>query len=258
MSFFWSKFRTNPYFLLRYFLVQTFVVIGVILLVKGYSLGLDLQFESTPWFLLPIALFIGIKVPTMMHNCFHKNFKNFNFIIGELTSSFVLMGFGIMCVNHTFHHSFADTEADPHNPEGKSFFMFFLTAIFGGIGIIEERHLEFHGSTLKNRIIFKLNIFLHFAGIPLRIAAWYFLLGSELFLFLYIPSFIFYLFSFAHVNYVTHETNAEGESIILNKNSNAWYQFVNYVGDGVYFHKNHHHNPSLYNPKYFEVGLSND
>lgn len=258
MSYFWSNFRTNPFFLLRYFLVQTFAALGIIFLVNKFSLGLDVHFDSIPYYLLPVALLIGIKVPTMMHNCFHKNFKKFNFIIGELTSFFVLMGFGIMCVNHTFHHSFADTDSDPHRPEGKSFFIFFLTAIFGGIKIIEKRHLEFHGKTLKNQITFKVNIFLHLAGVPLKALTWYYLLGQELFLYLYIPSFIFYLFSFAHVNYVTHETNQKGESIILNKNSNAWYQFVNLVGDGVYFHKNHHHNPSLYNPKNYNLGLQND
>ena len=50
-------------------------------------------------------------------------------------------------------------------------------------------------------------------------------------------------------NYVTHETQSDGRVEIYNLDSNLYYRFVNYFGSGVYFHRNHHVNPTFFNPQ---------
>jgi len=233
-------------------MIHTLLFASLCVFMASFELSPDIHFDHLPLYLLIPALFIGIKLPTMMHNCFHENFAKFNYVIGELTSFFVLMGFGIMCINHTLHHAHADTDSDPHSPHGKSFLTFFLTAIFSGSHIIENRYLDIHGRTLLTKSLFKLNIFLHYLGVPLRILTWFLILGPELFAYLYVPSFFIYLFAFSHVNYITHTKNEAGEYEIINLDSNLWYKLVNLIGDGVYFHKNHHQYPKLYNPKYLK------
>jgi stearoyl-CoA desaturase (delta-9 desaturase) len=200
-----------------------------------------------------MAIVFGIKIPTTMHNCFHNNLRSASLLIGELTSLFVLLSYGIMCINHAYHHAHADSDLDPHNPEGKTFLNFFFTSTFSGIDIIENSYLKIFGDSIETKIIFKTSIFLHLIGIPVRLIFWYVFLGKYLFIFLYLPAFSIYIFSFAHVNYVTHYTDKTGKVSILNINSNIWYKFVNFFGDGVYFHKNHHLNPGLYNPMKLEV-----
>jgi stearoyl-CoA desaturase (delta-9 desaturase) len=74
------------------------------------------------------------------------------------------------------------------------------------------------------------------------------LLGPSLFFTFFVPSYLFHMFVFAHINYYTHETNEEGKSVVFNFDSNLYYRFVNRFGSGVYFHANHHRNPNHYNP----------
>lgn len=250
MKFFMPLFKSEALFLTRYFLIQSSFCVLVLFLFNYFNFTPSLNLSLIEiCILLPIAFVVGIKLPAIMHNCFHNNLKRFNFAIGELTSFFVLMGFGILCINHTFHHAYADTKKDPHAPDGKSFFMFFATCIFSGVSIIENYFLETHGRTRKNILIFKLNIILHYVGIALRLACWYTILGPQLFLFFYIPAFSVYLFTFAHVNYVTHQRQDDGSFTVVNFNSNPWHKLVNYIGDGIYFHENHHAKPSVFNPR---------
>ena len=250
MKYFWAHYRKDKFFLLNYFFLHAIGLLTAIGLFQELDLGFDLNFSNFPFSLLPLAFVFGIKIPTLMHNCVHENLRGFNLIVGELTSFFVLMGFGIISINHTFHHAFSDSDMDPHSPEGKNFLQFFFTALISGAEIIEEKFFEFHGRNQKNFLYFKAIYFLHYLGITLRVILWYQILGKELFIYFYVPAFISYLFAFAHINYITHRHNENGEAEILNKNSNLWYKLVNFLGDGVYYHKNHHIKPGAYNPKY--------
>ncbi len=248
MKIYWANFKKDKYFLTKSFLLQiSYLLIACISL--KYLKKPTLSFNYHPFYLIPLALVLGIKIPTIMHNSFHHNFSRGNTFIGHFCALFALMDLPIMCINHTFHHAFADSENDPHNPHDSSFFKYLMTSVFSGASIIENKFLEIHGGTKGHRCIFKFNIFLHYIGIPLRLFFWFQLLGVEIFCYLFLPTFIFYIFCFAHVNYITHARDESGKTIILNLNSNIWYRFVNYFGDGVYFHKNHHINPNLIDPR---------
>lgn len=188
-----------------------------------------------------------------MHNAVHDNFSRFNRAIGELSSQFILLSFGIVCINHTAHHTNPDSAKDPHSPIGKSFIYYLFTCLHSGVDVLRNEYCKNHGEGLYSKLLFNLCAIAHFAGIPLRLAAWYFLLGPELALFLYLPALGVFYVTFAHVNYVTHGLGTDGKPVIFNMDSNLWYKFVNYVGDGIYYHKNHHANPNLYNPKQYQL-----
>lgn len=203
---------------------------------------------------LPLAFLCGIQIPVFMHNCTHANFRSrlVNNVLGELSSLFILMGLDIVRINHSLHHAFADTQRDPHDPTGKSFFAFIFTAQVMGVRVIRDCYLSFHGDTAWNRGLFNASIVLQYLGHALRLTVWYLFFGPGLFIAFYLPSFLTFSLAFAHVNYITHRKNAAGEVEVLNKNDNAYYRFVNFIGSGVYFHKNHHRRPRLLNPMALE------
>ena len=253
----WAAFRSDPYFLTRYFSFHTLVLIAlaaILVSVKGFAFNYSFHYSQI--FHLPFAVLIGIQVPVLMHNCMHGNLKNktLNLICGELSGMFALMSLGILRINHTLHHAFADSHNDPHDPSGKNFITFFFVSQLTGARIIEQRYLDYHGRALKNRAIFKFNIVLHYGGHFLRLFVWYMILGPELFVTLYMPAFLVYSLAFAHVNYITHRMNEKGETEIINKDDNLYYNFINYIGSGVYYHKNHHEYPKLMNPMLLERG----
>lgn len=251
----WANFRSDPYFLTRYFSLHTFALTAIAVILV-YFKGLEFNPEFHYWHLfnLPFAVLFGIQVPVLMHNCMHGNLKSkfINDICGELSGMFALMSLGILRINHTLHHAFADSHNDPHDPAGKSFIKFFFISQLTGARIIEKKYLEYHGKSLKYRALFKLNIGLHYGGHFLRLFVWYMILGPELFTSLYLPAFLVYSLAFAHVNYITHQTNESGETEIINKDDNLYYNFINFIGSGVYYHKNHHNYPKLINPMFLE------
>lgn len=200
---------------------------------------------------IPLAIIIGIKLPSIMHNAVHRNLPFANSLIGEATSQIILVSFGIVSVNHSFHHAYPDSEKDPHSPIGKSFARYFFTCLHSGVGVIKKAYLGFNGDTKINRSIFTLATFIHFISLPLKVYLWYKFLGMDLFLGFYLVAFLAFSFTFAHVNYATHAHNLEGEVTTINLNETLWHKFVNLIGDGIYFHHNHHLNPKAYNPKYY-------
>lgn len=201
--------------------------------------------------LLPLGLTIAVIIPTLIHNCVHGNFrwKWLNQVIGELAGFYVLLGMAAFEINHRMHHVHHDTNLDPHNPQRQSFFFFFFKNNFGGTGPVFNKFLQYHGDHKSNRLIFNLCIFLHFMNVPVRLAVWFLLLGPELFIVFFIPSYLFHMFVFAHINFVTHEVKEDQSVHIYNMDSNLYYKFVNFVGFGVYYHKNHHKNPNHFNPQ---------
>lgn len=255
MHSYWNKFRKNRLYLLNYFVISAIVVTLIVLLeiffLVDWSSYTNFQMNYEGLLLLPLGLIIGVQVPAIMHNCAHGNFKHkwMNKAVGELAGIYILLGMAAFEINHRMHHVHSDTDLDPHNPEGKAFFSFFFANNFGGTKPVLRKFLQFHGETFENRLLFKAIVFFHFINVPLRILFWLFLLGPSLFLTFFLPSYLFHMFVFAHINYYTHETFDDGTAEVYNINSNFYYRFVNFFGSGVYFHNNHHKNPNHYNPQ---------
>lgn len=250
----WVNFRKDRYYLLKYLSAHLLFIGGInALLWERFNEKSFWAFEFTPYhaLLLIPALIIGVQVPVLIHNCVHRNLRNkfANSIAGELAGFYVLLSMAAFELNHLMHHANADTDLDPHNPHNRGFMGFFLANNFGGGHVVQEKFLLFHGDSRLNRMIFALSMFLHFLNVPLRLLAWFLLLGPTLFVSFFVPSYLFHMFVFAHINYVTHETREDGSVRLYNLDSNFYYRFVNYFGSGVYYHKNHHDHPNHYNPK---------
>lgn len=250
----WSNFRKDRLFLIKYFAVQLLVFSAILAAqIHFTNFSTLINFEFTLWsvVLFPLGIIAGIKIPVLMHNCVHRNLRPplLNLIAGELAGIYILMGLAAFELNHTMHHAHADSDLDPHNPNNKNFLLFFFANNFGGTKVVLEKYLQFHGNTKTNNALFNLSIFMHFLSVPMRLGFWFMLLGPTLFVTVFIPSYLFHMFVFAHINYITHETKSDGNAVILNLNSNIYYKFVNYFGSGVYYHKNHHINPGHYNPR---------
>lgn len=251
----WKKFRTDPYYLVRYLGIHTLILITGIILAFMFINHDSLHLNYTHLFYLPLAFCFGVQVPTLMHNCVHDNLKGrySNFIIGELACFFVLMSLSIIGINHTLHHAHADSHEDPHNPAKKTFMEFFFTSLLTGVEIIGSKYYMFHGKSTKSKILYNSAVTFHHLGIFLRVVLWYQLLGPTMFVAFFVPAFISYVFSFAHVNYITHVIDEKGGPQIINVDSNLYYNFINFIGSGVYYHKNHHLNPKCFNPKYYKI-----
>lgn len=254
MNIHWKNFRKDKYYLLKYFAVSLLVLTCLLILQwnlidKSVFFQLDLNISSL-W-LLPIGLIIGVKAPVLIHNCVHGNLKTpfLNQLAGELAGMYVWLGMAAFEINHRMHHAHADSDLDPHNPSGRKFIPFFFANNFGGTRPVLQMFLKYHGDSNYNRRLFKLILFMHFIGVPMRMSFWLLLLGPSLFLCFFMPSYLFHMFVFAHINYVTHQTGPSGKVEVYDMNSNIYYKFVNYFGNGVYFHKSHHERPSHYNPQ---------
>ncbi len=255
----WVKFRKDRFYLIKYLSLQLVLSLTVVSLQWSFINSAEfMQFNFAWWqvLLLPIGLIIGVKMPVLIHNCVHGNMKPkiMNQIAGELAGVYVLLSMAAFELNHFMHHAHSDSHLDPHNPHKRSFIPFFFANNFGGTRVVLHKYFQFHGKTATNKRLFELVCVLHFLNVPLRLMFWVFLLGPTLFVTFFIPSYLFHMFVFAHINYKTHETKDNGEVVLYNLNSNVYYRFVNYFGSGVYFHKNHHLNPTHYNP---QLGASN-
>lgn len=250
----WANFRKDRLFLVKYLSVHTLVILAILALqLKFVNLDEILHFKLDLWpvLLLPIGLIIAVQIPVLIHNTVHRNLrpKILNFIVGELAGFYVLLSMASFELNHVMHHAHADSDLDPHNPYKRNFFGFFFANNFGGTRVVLAKYLQYHGDTFANRRLFDLMVVLHFINVPLRIAFWVLLLGPSFFITFFVPSYIFHMFVFSHINYITHETKENGETFVYNMDSNLYYRFVNFFGSGVYYHKNHHEHPNHYNPK---------
>lgn len=254
----WVNFRKDKYFLVKY-LSAHLLFISLVVFFQYNNLSANFFQFNFDWRMLltlPIGLIIAVQMPVLIHNTVHRNLrpKWLNFVAGELAGFYVLLSMAAFELNHIMHHSHSDSDLDPHNPYKRNFFGFFFANNFGGTRVVLAKYLKYHGDTRWNRFLFEVVCVLHFFNVPLRIMFWFFLLGPTWFVVFFVPSYAFHMFVFAHINYVTHETKDDGSIHLYNLDSNFYYKFVNFFGSGVYYHKNHHDNPGLYNPK---LGASN-
>jgi membrane protein required for beta-lactamase induction len=80
----------------------------------------------------------------------------------------------------------------------------------------------------------------------LKVVFWYLILGPQLFAFLFVFSAAFKMAHYAWFNYATHIYSDAGTTIV--NLDFGFYKFVNFVSFGLYYHKNHHLRPDLFNP----------
>jgi len=75
------------------------------------------------------------------------------------------------------------------------------------------------------------------------------LLGPFCFVFFYVPFKIANTMIYGDFNYRTHRPHRDGGYEVLNLDHNIWYKMLNAISIGSYYHKNHHRNPKVFNPR---------
>ena len=256
----YANFKKDKFFFLKYFFNQmswSLIILALLLVVKGIHFS---GFEFQTWQIIPaiIAVLFGIQVPAVLHNAVHHNIKPrwLNELIGEVAGYFVLFGLGPFRISHVLHHAHADSEFDPHPPNGKGFLYFLATTQLNTIRVIRRRFLNIHGSSAKTHSVLALEIFFYYISLVARLVSWVLLLEPTYFMVFFVPAYLTNVLVFAHINFATHKTHADGRVEIINLNHNFYYKLVNRIGSGVYFHKNHHLKPGLYNPSAMETAHS--
>ncbi len=185
------------------------------------------------------------------------NFRSHNQIIGEIAGLITLVSYGASCLNHFFHHKHPDTEDDPHCPINISFLKFAMLAPFSGTKVIRENFYLIHKKNFETFVIFHTSLLFHFISIFLKVILLFILIGKNAFILYFIPAYLVYIYVFVDVNYSTHVLDKKDNKIkILNLNESYLQKYVNWVGLGIYFHKNHHLNKKMVNPKYLNKLLS--
>ena len=202
--------------------------------------------------LIPVGLLAGTVSAALMHNAAHGNFGRTwkNRLWGEVCGLFQLTGFAGWCVSHFIHHAAPDNpDKDAHAPGDISF-----RDYMSGMGQLMKENLtrnyfEIFGDTSHTRVTWSLVTWL----LPLvrysRILFILSLLGPTAFVLIYVPFKIANTMIYGDFNYRTHRPTANGSYEILNLNHNVWYKLLNAISFGSYFHKNHHRNPSIFNPR---------
>jgi fatty acid desaturase len=201
--------------------------------------------------LIPVGVVAGIFSAVMMHNAAHGQLRPvwMNRIVGELCALHQLYGFAGWQIPHLFHHQHPDERGlDPHPPGDLTFWQFFSSMRRTLRQCLGDAYFRlWKGWPGAERAWTALKL-LATCGMGLRLAFWALLLGPALFLTLFVPSYVANVLFFAHFNYFTHRPSVDGAPEILNLNHNLYYRTVNRWFFGVYFHKNHHEQPALFNP----------
>lgn len=279
------KFRTHPYYLLRYMLGWA-ITLGLVtvwfwtplggasnvwLLVLMIALIISTRFDAlllavipaillTPeplttvlWLVLlfPVTWMLGVVGAVFIHNASHGQFRPrwLNSVIGELTSWFLrtnLLGWKLV---HYYHHKHADDpKLDPHCPGSMTFWSYANCFPIATMRYLDARHKEIHQLPAWYYGIAGVAALSGFALMPL---SWLMLLGPTLFAAVWMPILCSGWWLFTVINYHTHPVGANGRNEPVNLDSRYWHHLVNRVGFGVLYHAAHHRNARLFssNPK---------
>lgn len=151
---------------------------------------------------------------------------------------------------HHLHHRYSDTDFDPVNPKDMSFIVFLSAPMRYMITRTKMYLNHVHGKHVDYKNILAFQTVLFNILLALRLTAWFMLLGPVLFVSFYLVGIFTTIFLFAHINFYCHRELEDGSVEVLNLDHNLYYKVANFLTMGGYYHKNHHINLKVYNPKY--------
>lgn len=202
---------------------------------------------------LPIAIIATFPLTAFLHNASHGSFKPkwLNRPLGEVVGVMQLSGFTQWKLVHIIHHMHSDDpQLDPHPPLNKNYWTFARGMRESAINAYVNFFFKTHGQ--GDESLKALKQFSHAAKLDqsARVLFWLLLLGPQLFTFLFLSSIVFKMFHYAWFNYSTHRPAKEGAEI---KNlDRLLYRFINTIAFGLYYHKNHHLVPTVFDPRTLE------
>lgn len=198
---------------------------------------------------IPFAMTVTFIATAFLHNASHSSIKPnwLRRVLGEAMALLQLVGFPDWTFVHILHHQFSDDPTlDPHPPLDKTYWQFLLgmrqtiSKVFGAY------YFQLWGNDAESlRNLKELGIEAKLATF-LKVVFWYLLLGPQLFVFFFVVSVPFKMAHYAWFNYATHVYTKDG--VLIVNLSEGFYRLINWVAFGLYFHKNHHLRPDLFNP----------
>jgi stearoyl-CoA desaturase (delta-9 desaturase) len=226
----------------------------------AYALAVSLSvqrasFSPAHLVLVPLSFYLAILATSYIHNAAHNNIRPrwLRRAIGELCGLFHLVGFPDWTIVHFIHHRHADDpEWDPHPPQGLSYWRFMNGVKDSIFRVLRKSYFSHHGEdNARAQRYWKTLPVYAMAGQILKVHFWYFLFGPQAFTFLFMTSIVAKNLHYAMFNYVTHVPSPEDPSrmTIVNLNDSAFFRVINAVSHGLYFHKNHHDDPNLFDPR---------
>lgn len=245
------KIKSEPLFLLKDYSKDFFFLSFLAIALFNFRAHQPFQFSVTSILYFVAAIPAGWMVASFLHNTGHQNVSKglLNKIVGEFVGNFVGYGFHNFIMVHMLHHLYSDQKFDPVNPSGMSFlkylvspnrYMIKYTKVF--LREAHREHKNYETILLSQTIVFYLNM-------GLRLVCWYLLFGPTLFVFFYLPAVLSNITILAHINYVCHRDLPDGSVEVFNLDHNLYYKIANFITIGGYYHKNHHQNFNLFDPR---------
>lgn len=226
--------------------------IGVSLALLSYTFihfyGADFSLTSLVW--IPAGIYLGMINVQLIHNCAHKSFRPLwiNRPLGELLAIHLLSGFPGFVILHLTHHRYPDDPAlDPHPNGDLSFWEYFFSIKKKLKEFFRTTYFAQWGETLETKGLWRRQQLLLPLNRVLRAGVMLLVFGPTGFLFFIVPSLIANHITYAHINYFTHQRQADGSVAIINLDT-GFYRILNFFMLGGYSHKNHHDQPQLFNP----------
>lgn len=208
------------------------------------------DFQAIYLLALPVAILMTFPLTAFLHNASHGSFnpKWLNRPVGEIVGVMQLSGFIQWKIVHVVHHMHSDDpQLDPHPPLNKGYWEFTKGMRESAINAYVKFFMKMHGKGEAAMDALKKFSLAAKLDQSSRVLLWLILLGPQIFTFLFLSSIVFKMFHYAWFNYSTHRP-AAGSTEIQNLN-NRFYRFVNTIGFGLYYHKNHHLAPLLFDPR---------
>lgn len=246
-----TQINRDRYDLLKRYVGDLLLTILMTFFFYQYSPLNEFSSISTSLFFLPLAIIFGLTLSSLLHNSSHDNIKSnlLNRVVGIFCGAWVLYGHVNFVMIHSLHHKYSDKEFDPVNPKGMTFLVFVSAPMRYMIQTAKKYLFHIHGKNkdyetimLTQTIVFHLNLIA-------KLAMWYALFGKTLFFSFYLVSLLTNYMIFAHINYACHRDNADGSIEVVNLDHNLYYKVANFFTMGGYYHKSHHINLSIFNPK---------
>jgi stearoyl-CoA desaturase (delta-9 desaturase) len=201
----------------------------------------------------PAVLYLLICCHLWIHNATHGNFPRLlNRIVGELLGFIVFVRYASWQIVHLRHHAHSDEpKLDPH-PTFPSFLRSFFGSILSVERQLQDSYCEIWGETPENRSKEAFRARVSYGTNVMLSLAWYLFLGPVGFFAFWLPCNLLAAAFVAHFNWATHNGEQGRDFRPVNLN-HGYYRLGNLLFTGIYFHKNHHARPHLFNPRRWDA-----
>lgn len=252
-----ASYRKNRYFYLGYDLPYMAAFLGLCSALR-WSGWQGVGWQSWMWLLLPPIVYLHVLASVCIHNASHANFpRAINRVVGEILGVLLVVRFANWEILHVRHHRHADDpERDPHHMQ-PSFWRFMGEMMLINLERqLQNIHYDQFGDTPAGRRYERFRSVLSFTTEATCVAAWYLVLGSDVFWFLFVPAQLLGWTVVSHFNWITHDGTSHARDYRPVNLDDGIYWLGNRVLFGLYMHANHHRRVDVFNPLQMERVLA--